>query len=89
MGANLKPMTTPSAPDTETVMQDELPRAARAARQAAGLNQTEAAKALGVNQSGISKAENNPSGRYLSLQRRMIEELAGWTLREPLWEVTK
>ena len=70
-------------------MQDELPRIARAARAEVGITQEEAAERLGVSKPSISRAENRPGGRYLNLQRRMIEELAGWMLRGPLWEVTK
>lgn len=76
-------------PEPQTVMQQELHRIARDAREAAGYTQAEASKHLGVSKPSVSKAENDPSGRYLSLQRRMIEELAGWTLRGPLWEVMK
>lgn len=72
-----------------TVMQDELHQVARKARKTAGLTQKAAAERLGVSRPNISKAESDPSGRYLSLQRRMIEELAGWGLRGPLWEVTQ
>ena len=78
-----------TAPNTEPIMQEELCRIARAARTEAGITQDEAARRLGVSIPSVSKAENDPSGRYLNLQRRMIEDLAGWQLRGPLCEVTK
>ena len=82
-------MPSKPASDTEAVMQDDLPRLARAARSEAGLTQEEVADRLGVSKPSISRAENRPGGRYLNLQRRMIEELAGWQLRGPLWEVRR
>lgn len=80
-------MAKKASASIRTVAQDELPSLAKAAR--GHLTQAEAAEQLGVNQANISKAENDPTGRYLSLQRRMIEELGGWRLRGPLWEVNQ
>ena len=74
---------------SEPIMQDELPRIARAARAKVGITQDEAAERLSVSKPSISRAENRPGGRYLNLQRRMIEELAGWQIEGPLWKLTK
>lgn len=70
-------------------MQEELPRIAREARQSAGLTQQEVADKLGVANPSVSRAETRPGGRYLNLQRRIIEEIGGWELRGPLWEVER
>ncbi|PSQ77009.1 MAG: XRE family transcriptional regulator [Bacteroidetes bacterium QH_8_67_23] len=67
--------------------QEQLAHRARAARREAGLTQREAARALGVNQANVSKAENDVSGRYGNLQRRMMRELAGWRCEGPYWRV--
>lgn len=73
----------------ETITETRLPKTAHAARKAAKLTQVEAAKRLGVNQASISQAENDDSGVMLKLQRRMIEELAGWKVEGPFWRITK
>lgn len=75
-------------PDT-FIQQTELTILAREARESAGLTQMEAADRLGIKQANISRAENDSSGRYLSLQLRMIRELAGWTIDGPYWKVEK
>jgi DNA-binding XRE family transcriptional regulator len=77
--------------DTEVHLssQSALPRLARAARHTAGFTQREAAHTLGVNQANVSKAENDASGRYVKLQRRMMRDLAGWRCEGPYWHVIR
>ncbi len=76
-------------PFRELVMQDRLHQVARSARAEAGLTQQQVADRLGVTNASVSRAETRAGGRYLNLQRRMIEEIAGFELRGPLWEITK
>ena len=80
-----------NTPNTETIVtpQTELGDLARTARQQAGLTQAEAAERLDVARPNISKAENDPSGRYLNLQRRILSELAGWNVTGPLWKIER
>ncbi len=67
----------------------KLPQAAFQARRAAGLTQAEAAERLGVTQPNVSKAENDTTRRYVNLQVRMMQELAGWQLEGPLWRLSR
>jgi transcriptional regulator with XRE-family HTH domain len=60
------------------------------ARRSAGLTQDQAATALGVNQSNVSRAETLAADpRFNALRIRMIVELAGWHVEGPLWRITR
>ena len=78
-----------SMKEPEMLSPSELPKAAFQARQTARLTQAEAAVHLGVSQPTVSKAENDATGRYVSLQMRMMQELAGWQVEGPLWRLLR
>ena len=75
--------------EPEMLSPSELPKAAFEARQTARLTQADAAVRLGVSQPTVSKAEHDATGRYVSLQMRMMQELAGWQVEGPLWRLLR
>lgn len=74
----------PTAPETRMdllehgrlLTESELARAAREARQFAGLSQAAAARRLGVAQATLAQAESAPSRSLVALRRRMVNELS-------------
>ena len=75
--------------EPEMLSPSELPKAAFEARQRAQLTQADAAVRLGVSQPTVSKAEHDTTGRYVGLQMRMMQELAGWQVEGPLWRLLR
>ncbi len=80
-------MSKPKDTEARLVAPADMPALAHRARQAAGLTQEAAAERLRVAQSIISRAENDPSGRYVKVQARMIQELGGWPCEGPLYRI--
>ena len=67
-----------------------LRRAAEEAVAADGRTQVELTAVFDVAQATMSRALNKAGGKYAALQRRIIEELAGYAVsEEPMFEVTR
>ena len=66
---------------------EELPALVRQARIDAGLTLRQLAEQLEVSNPAVSKAENDGTGRYVTLQGRILKKLTGVELEGPLYNL--